>query len=110
MKPESPNANKLEAFIFDSFPLASRSVILEVPREEEFSPVKNAPGSASDTPQTAREMILKCHAHWLSQAGVSLSEPYAEISPSVSLFGEKLKRFSDTPVQSSLEKPAYFDK
>ena len=53
---------KLELFIFDTFPLASRAALLEVAREEEFAPVKNAPGSAADTPESARDAILSLHA------------------------------------------------
>ena len=52
---------KLELFIFDTFPLAKRVALLEVHRHEEFAPVKNAPGSASDSPDTARQAILKLH-------------------------------------------------
>ena len=42
--PTSPNAVKLEAFIFDAIPLAKNPLVLEVDRAEEFSPVKNATG------------------------------------------------------------------
>ncbi len=52
---------KLELFIFDTFPLAKRVALLEVHRHEEFAPVKNAPGSASDSPDIARQAILKLH-------------------------------------------------
>ena len=52
---------KLELFIFDTFPLAKRVALLEVHRHEEFAPVKNAPGSTSDSPDTARQAILKLH-------------------------------------------------
>lgn len=43
--PSSINGLKLEMFIFDVFPLASRWTLVEVAREDEFAPVKNAPGS-----------------------------------------------------------------
>lgn len=38
---------KLELFIFDTFPSASpgRTALMEVQREAEFAPVKNAPGT-----------------------------------------------------------------
>ena len=52
---------KLELFIFDTFPLAQRVSLMEVAREAEFAPVKNAPGSASDSPDTARQAILSLH-------------------------------------------------
>ena len=87
-----PNGIKLEAFIFDSFPLAANSVILEVKREEEFSPVKNAPGSASDSPDTARAMIMALHRRWAVAAGASISDHGAafEVSPLISFSGEGL--------------------
>ncbi|CAN0050426.1 unnamed protein product, partial [Heterosigma akashiwo] len=56
VRPGAPNGLKLEAFIFDAFPLAAagRFALLEVPRAGEFAPVKNAPGAAAgDTPEAA---------------------------------------------------------
>jgi UDP-N-acetylglucosamine/UDP-N-acetylgalactosamine diphosphorylase len=53
---------KLELFIFDTFPLAASTALFEVRREEEFAPVKNAPGQGlPDSPDTAREAILALH-------------------------------------------------
>lgn len=52
---------KLELFIFDSFPLAERCALLEVRRGDEFAPVKNAPGAAADSPDTARAATLALH-------------------------------------------------
>jgi hypothetical protein len=34
----------------------------QVVRAEEFSPVKNAPGSASDSPDTARAHLMALHS------------------------------------------------
>lgn len=48
VKPEANNGIKLESFIFDIFPLSERMAVLESEREQEFAPVKNAPGSPSD--------------------------------------------------------------
>ena len=111
--PEAPNGIKLEAFIFDSFPLAGKSAILEVNREEEFSPVKNAPGSGStDSPDTARSIIMALHRRWAEAVGATFNTADAsdvpfEISPLVSYAGEDLvsslggKTFSpsaDSPV------------
>jgi UDP-N-acetylglucosamine/UDP-N-acetylgalactosamine diphosphorylase len=89
-----PNGIKLEAFIFDSFPLASASAILEVSREDEFAPVKNECGSASDSPDTAKEALMDMHRRWAISAGglfshEALSSPF-EISPLVSYEGEGL--------------------
>ena len=68
---------KLELFIFDSFPLAKRVALLEVHRHEEFAPVKNAPGSASDSPDTARQAILKLHTK--CEPAVRIANPKANL-------------------------------
>ena len=57
--PDSPNAYKFEAFLFDSFGELDDMVVLRVKREEEFAPVKNATGV--DSPETARELYNKLH-------------------------------------------------
>jgi UDP-N-acetylglucosamine/UDP-N-acetylgalactosamine diphosphorylase len=46
VSPSEVNGVKLELFIFDVFPLAERWVVMEGLREDEFAPVKNAPGSS----------------------------------------------------------------
>ena len=53
---------KLESFIFDPLPLASKLVLVEVKREAHFAPVKNADGAKNDTPSTARQAVLNLHA------------------------------------------------
>jgi len=50
--PDSPNAFKFEAFLFDAFSEVDDMAVLRVKREEEFAPVKNATGV--DSPETAR--------------------------------------------------------
>ena len=59
--PDSPNAYKFEAFLFDAFGELDDMVILRVKREEEFAPVKNATGV--DSPETARELYNNLHKH-----------------------------------------------
>ena len=54
IKPETPNAFKYEAFIFDAFESLEDMSILRVKREDEFAPLKNADGE--DSPNTAREL------------------------------------------------------
>lgn len=56
IKPIEPNGYKLEQFYFDLFPAAESIAVLQVPREQEFAPVKNKSGE--DSPETARVMIL----------------------------------------------------
>lgn len=59
--PESPNAYKFEAFLFDAFGEVDEMAVLRVKREEEFAPVKNADSAGVDCPSTARELYKKFH-------------------------------------------------
>lgn len=54
--PDSPNAYKFEAFLFDAFGEVDDMAILRVKREEEFAPVKNSDDVGVDCPSTAREL------------------------------------------------------
>ena len=76
---------KFEKFVFDSLSLTERNVILEIIREEEFAPVKNADGV--DSVETARELMIKLHKKWLARKGISLPEitRFVEISPLVAV-------------------------
>lgn len=85
IKPDKPNAVKLEQFVFDAIPLAANPLVYTTERAEEFSPVKNATGD--DSPATSRRDQIRRHARWLQQAGVQVpmkdGEPdcVLEISP-----------------------------
>lgn len=68
VKPDKPNAVKLEMFVFDAMPLAGQTVILETQRREEFSPVKNATGF--DSPTTCLHEQVRRAASWLEAAGL----------------------------------------
>lgn len=57
--PDSPNAYKFEAFLFDSFGEVDEMAVLRVKREEEFAPVKNTDSVGVDCPRTARELYKK---------------------------------------------------
>ncbi len=59
VEPESPNAYKFEAFLFDAFGEVDDMAVLRVKREEEFAPVKNADSAGVDCPKTARELYKK---------------------------------------------------
>lgn len=67
VRPSSPNAVKLEMFVFDAIPLARQPLVLYTPREEEFSPIKNADGV--DSPATARRDMNRRAARWLEACG-----------------------------------------
>ncbi len=69
IKPEKPNAVKLEQFVFDAIPLAENPIVYETDRAEEFSPVKNAEGP--DSPDTCRRDQVRRACRWLEAAGVT---------------------------------------
>ena len=78
--PEEPNAVKLEAFIFDALPLATRTMILEADRKECFAPTKNKTGV--DSVESCREMLAARDARRLRLAGIQVPEgAVVELSP-----------------------------
>lgn len=92
VKPTKPNGMKLEMFVFDVFPYTKSFSVLEVARNEEFSPLKNAPGTGSDDPGTSRRDLLAQHKRFLEKAGAKVAEGVEiEISPRLSYSGEGLE-------------------
>lgn len=92
VKPSKPNGMKLEMFVFDVFPFTERFAVLEVERQEEFSPLKNAPGTGSDDPDTSRRDLLAQHQRFLEAAGASVEQGITiELSPLVTYAGEGLQ-------------------
>lgn len=99
--PKQVNGMKLEAFVFDVFPFTERMAVFEVDRQDEFSPLKNAPGSGADCPETSRRDILLQHVRFIEAAGgkVVVGEedtqiegaPTLELSPLVTYYGEGLE-------------------
>jgi UDP-N-acetylglucosamine/UDP-N-acetylgalactosamine diphosphorylase len=82
IEPAEPNAIKFERFIFDLMPAAGRAIVVEVDPAQAFAPVKNAPGSPFDTPESAQAQMIALHAGWLRAAGCEVSDDVAvEISP-----------------------------
>ncbi|KAI8342050.1 nucleotide-diphospho-sugar transferase [Chlamydoabsidia padenii] len=102
--PTSNSGMKLECFVFDVFPFAHNFAVLEVDRKEEFSPLKNAPGSGVDCPETSRRDIIAQHVRFIQAAGGSVKgvpqniveasqvpdDLTFELSPWVSYAGEGL--------------------
>jgi len=91
--PADVNGWKLEMFIFDSFEFATNLVGLEVPREDEFSPLKNGPSAAMDSPSTCRRSLSNYHRRLIKRAGGAIDasgDALVEISPLVSYSGEDL--------------------
>jgi len=96
VEPAEPNGIKLEGFVFDALPLASKSIILQTLRSEEFAPTKNATGI--DSVETARAMIVARAADWLESAGLSVPRKddgsvdcLIEIAPSFALEKDDIK-------------------
>lgn len=100
--PEKNNGIKLESFIFDVFSLSTNMTVMEVLRDVEFSPVKNAPGSETDSPETARRMISELSKKWLQAAGAKLigdlRSDDCEVSPLLSYGGEGLHVYRNRDV------------
>jgi UDP-N-acetylglucosamine/UDP-N-acetylgalactosamine diphosphorylase len=93
VNPADKNGLKFEKFVFDALASARETAIMEVVREEEFAPVKNAEGE--DSPASAIAMMQALHAGWLEDAGVSLppdSNGPIEISPLFALDAATLKK------------------
>ncbi len=70
IRPDEPNGYKLERFLFDALPAAARCALLEVARDEEYAPVKNAAGN--DSPETARRALDALAHRWLTAAGLDV--------------------------------------
>ena len=98
MEPTEPNGIKFESFIFDALEFTENAVTMEVKRQEEFSPVKNAEGDNS--PQTARNDLMEVFASYLREAGIEVPRDVSgalkhkiEISPGWALdIEEALKK------------------
>jgi UDP-N-acetylglucosamine/UDP-N-acetylgalactosamine diphosphorylase len=103
IKPTENNGIKLESFIFDVFPLSVSMAVLDVERKEEFAPVKNPPGTATDSPETARRLFSNVAKDWLSKAGAILvgdtESDLCEVGPLTSYNGEGLESWSGKEVK-----------
>lgn len=89
--PATPNAIKLERFIFDALPIAERTLIVEGNRMREFNPVKNRDGA--DSPETSRAALSRIGREWLAAAGHAVADDVpVEISPLLALDAEELAR------------------
>ena len=67
---------KFETFVFDALAHSQPSLVLEVERSEEFSPVKNKSGE--DSPASCRADLCRMYARWVRAAGLPLPPADAE--------------------------------
>jgi len=113
VKPDKPNAVKLEQFVFDAIPLARNAIVYTTRREEEFSPVKNAQGD--DSPATCRRDQIRRAAEWLGRAGVNVRREHAEpcaaveISPLFAKDAAQLKSRNISFNEIKCGETVYFD-
>ena len=113
IKPDKPNAVKLEQFVFDAIPIAKNAMVFETQRGEEFSPVKNADGA--DSPATCRRDQIRRAARWLKAAGAEIptkdNEPDAvlEISPLLATSANELRRRITQPPPIEAGASIYLD-
>ena len=92
IKPEKANGIKLEQFVFDVFPMLKldKFACMEVNREDEFSPLKNAKGTGEDDPDSSRKYILAQGKRWMQKAGATVvsesegDDAGVEVSPLIS--------------------------
>jgi UDP-N-acetylglucosamine/UDP-N-acetylgalactosamine diphosphorylase len=68
---QEEEAIKMEAFVFDTIPLARRALFLEVERAEEFAPLKNREGV--DCVESCRQGQVEKAARWLESCGVTVA-------------------------------------
>jgi UDP-N-acetylglucosamine/UDP-N-acetylgalactosamine diphosphorylase len=97
VNPEKSNAVKLETFVFDALPLAAKSIIFEIDRNEQFAPIKNATGV--DSLESSQRLQIERAARWMEQAGVAIprkndgtADVLIEISPLFALDAAELKQ------------------
>lgn len=65
---------KMEKFVFDVFQYASKLAVLEVVREQTFSPLKNAAGAADCTAATCRADLYALNRMYLKEVGVRFQD------------------------------------
>ena len=71
IKPEKPNGIKMEKLVFDVFQFADENkfAVWECLREDEFAPLKNAPGAKDFTPIDCRNALYALHQKYVRAAG-----------------------------------------
>lgn len=107
VEPAATNAIKFERFIFDLLPGAEHAIVMEIDPAEEFRPVKNASGEATDTPETVQEAMIALHRKWLRAAGAQVADGIAvEIGPRFALDAEQTAQ--RIPANLVIVEPTYW--
>lgn len=75
-------------------------VVFEVLREDEFSPLKNADGAATDSPTTARNALLAQHSRWATAAGATLLDEHGNLLPPIARSDENVP--INVPINSAV--------
>ena len=66
--------------------MAANALVVEADAGHVFAPVKNADGAAVDTPELAKQAIVRLHRAWLEAAGARVDDSVrVEIHPSWAL-------------------------
>lgn len=101
IEPESPNAIKLETFVFDALPMCRSSIVLETDRFE-FAPIKNASGP--DSAETSHRLQTERAASWLERRHVRIprkpdgsADCVIELSPLTALAADDLANHNLPP-------------
>lgn len=101
--PESPNAVKLETFVFDALPMCGNSIVYETDRVDEFAPIKNADIDGkveTDSPASSKQIQTERAARWLEANGVKVARngeglgsvaAVIEIKQTTAIYPEDLK-------------------
>ncbi|KAI2630350.1 nucleotide-diphospho-sugar transferase [Hypomontagnella submonticulosa] len=115
--PKTPNGIKLEQFVFDNFKWLNLNefACMEVRREDEFSPLKNADPAKKadgsfekepeDSPTTSRKHIKEQGRRWVENAGASVKngdvDGGLEVSPLTSYAGEGLESYKGQTIEKA---------
>lgn len=94
VEPTEPNATKFEAFIFDALALATKSLVMETSRVEEFAPIKNASGD--DSPASSHQIQSNRHGAWLEKFGVRVPRrPNGDVDARIEILAETALEAND---------------
>ena len=86
------DVKKFERFIFDALEYAENPILVECMREEEFAPIKNPPGAAVDSPDTALNLLVDLHKRWAIDAGIVFEgQGLLEFLPETTYAGEGIE-------------------